>query len=53
MTEVTDNKPYLYILMRTDLPSLNPGKAMAQAAHAANKMTFIVDKHSQCVPELR
>lgn len=26
----------LYILMRADLPSLNPGKAMAQAAHAAN-----------------
>jgi peptidyl-tRNA hydrolase len=26
--------PILYILMRTDLASLNPGKAMAQAAHA-------------------
>lgn len=26
----------LYILMRTDMDSLNPGKAMAQAAHAAN-----------------
>lgn len=26
----------LYILMRTDMSSLNPGKAMAQAAHAAN-----------------
>lgn len=26
----------LYILMRDDLESLNPGKAMAQAAHAAN-----------------
>lgn len=26
----------LYILMRTDLPSMNPGKAMAQGAHAAN-----------------
>lgn len=26
----------LYILMRTDLDSLNPGKAMAQASHASN-----------------
>lgn len=29
-------KPTLYILMRDDLTSLNPGKGMAQAAHAAN-----------------
>lgn len=28
---------YLYILMRNDMESLNPGKAMAQAAHAANQ----------------
>lgn len=27
----------LYIFMRSDLDSLNPGKAMAQAAHAANQ----------------
>lgn len=27
----------LYILMRNDLPSMNPGRAMAQAAHAANQ----------------
>ena len=33
--------PVLYILMRNDLDSLNPGKAMAQAAHAANK--FVKD----------
>jgi len=26
----------LYILMRSDMDSMNPGKAMAQAAHAAN-----------------
>lgn len=26
----------LYILMRTDLPSMNAGKAMAQASHASN-----------------
>lgn len=32
----------LYILMRTDMASLNPGKACAQASHAAN----------QCVNEI-
>jgi peptidyl-tRNA hydrolase len=31
-----DTFPVLYILMRTDLPSMNPGKAMAQASHASN-----------------
>ena len=31
------NKEYiLYILVRNDLPSLNPGKAMAQAIHAGH-----------------
>jgi len=33
---MTDSR--LYILMRTDLASMNPGKGMAQAAHAANAM---------------
>lgn len=32
--------PVLYILMRTDLPSMNPGKAMAQASHASNAFVF-------------
>ncbi len=31
---------YLYILMRTDLASLNSGKGMAQATHAANQMVY-------------
>lgn len=31
-----DQFPVLYILMRTDLQSMNPGKAMAQASHASN-----------------
>ncbi len=31
---MTDSR--LYILMRTDMASMNPGKGMAQAAHAAN-----------------
>lgn len=29
-------EPRLYIVMRNDLPSLNPGKLAAQAAHVAN-----------------
>lgn len=29
-----DNKPILYVLMRTDLPDYQPGKSMAQANHA-------------------
>lgn len=29
-------EPRLYILMRSDMDSLNSGKAMAQSAHAAN-----------------
>lgn len=32
-----DNTPRLYVLMRTDLASMNPGKAVAQGAHAANQ----------------
>lgn len=33
--------PYrLYILMRNDLPSMNPGRGMAQAAHASNQFIF-------------
>lgn len=33
--------PVLFLLIRTDLDSMNPGKACAQAAHAANA----VEKH--------
>lgn len=33
---MTDSFPVLYILMRNDLESMNPGKAMAQASHASN-----------------
>jgi len=32
----------LYILMRNDLDSMNPGKAMAQASHASN--AFVKDR---------
>jgi len=30
----------LYILMRNDMASLNPGKAVAQGSHAANQMVY-------------
>lgn len=32
-------EPVLYILMRTDLESMNPGKAVAQGVHAGNMFT--------------
>ncbi len=35
--------PVLYILMRNDLDSLNPGKAMAQASHASNAFVHSVE----------
>lgn len=34
----------LYILMRTDMDSMNPGKACAQAAHAANAFVSNVSR---------
>lgn len=34
--------PVLYILMRNDLASLNPGKAMAQASHASNQFVHSI-----------
>lgn len=37
---MTDSFPVLYILMRNDLESMNPGKAMAQASHASNAFVF-------------
>jgi len=37
MSDKNNTKEYvLYILMRTDLPSMNAGKGMAQASHASN-----------------
>lgn len=37
---------YLYILMRNDMDSLNPGKAVAQGAHAANIFVEDIAKRS-------
>lgn len=39
------SEPRLYILMRTDMASMNPGKGMAQAAHAANTFTNRFDEY--------
>lgn len=36
--------PVLYILMRNDMDSLNPGKMVAQGAHAANQFTAFMDR---------
>lgn len=37
---MTESFPVLYILMRTDLASMNAGKGMAQASHASNAFVF-------------
>lgn len=42
--------PILYILMRTDMTSLNAGKAMAQASHATN--AFIQESERVDDPEI-
>lgn len=42
--------PVLYILMRNDLASMNPGKAMAQASHASNAFVHRYRSHSSGGP---
>ncbi len=37
---MTESFPVLYILMRTDLASMNAGKGHAQASHASNAFVF-------------
>jgi hypothetical protein len=39
--------PVLYILMRNDLDSMNPGKAIAQGSHAANAFVHHFHAYSQ------
>lgn len=43
----TATDPRLWILMRSDMVSMNPGKAMAQATHAANAMVHCI-KNAKC-----
>lgn len=45
MEPVIENPYALYILMRTDLNSLNPGKAMAQANHVYGALKKRVRTH--------
>lgn len=40
------NEYILYIIMRNDLPSMNVGKAMAQASHASNAFIKEYGKHA-------
>ena len=40
MSLMETENPILYLLMRTDMASMNPGKAIAQGAHAANQFTM-------------
>ena len=35
---------YLYVFVRNDMDSMNPGKAAAQACHAANQMVYDINK---------
>lgn len=35
----SDFQPICYLIMRKDIPDMNPGKGMAQANHAGNDMT--------------
>ena len=44
MAELKKPNYYLYIIMRNDLQSLNPGKGMAQAAHAGNAFVHDIEK---------
>ena len=43
----------LYCLMRTDMASMNPGKAMAQAMHAQADASDVLDAHPAWSSEWR
>lgn len=44
---MTEDIPVLYILMRTDLESMNAGKAVAQGGHAANMFAHCTDRSKE------
>jgi peptidyl-tRNA hydrolase len=49
-SKLIPNEPHrLYILVRNDLPSMNPGRAMAQAAHASNQLVFKYGKDRRVI----
>ena len=51
MKNNSETLPVLYILMRNDLDSMNPGKAMAQASHASNAFIHEVTENAFNVQE--
>lgn len=46
-----DTRPIFYVLMRTDMESMNPGKAAAQATHAADQRTKHMEDRRKVNPE--
>jgi peptidyl-tRNA hydrolase len=38
--KIDNADPVLYLIMRNDMPSMNPGKLAAQAAHLSTSFTF-------------
>lgn len=52
MNELIPN-PVLYILVRTDMDSMNPGRVAAQVSHAANQFAYRMtrEKDSNLNPE--
>lgn len=44
MTDPIPAQPYLYLLVRKDLHSMNAGKAVAHGAHAANQFTYQMEQ---------
>lgn len=44
--------PVLYLIMRNDIPSMNPGKLAAQAAHVANAFEYEFNKSGQAKKHL-
>lgn len=43
MMKNLEKEPVLYILMRTDMDSMNPGKAIAQGSHATSYFMSIME----------
>lgn len=49
---MSEKNPILYLLVRNDLASMNPGKAMAQVSHATNAMILGIANCSQNLRDL-
>jgi len=44
---IDNDYPVLYVIVRTDMASMNTGKAMAHSAHAANAFAFRMNSLSK------